>query len=1538
MKKHYFNVIAALALLCGVFAFTGCADYESDINSINDRLDALETGQLPSLEEQLQNMNDAISNANELIDILNGNVGDLQDADESLRQQIDLINENIETVENNIVEINTRITEQENLLNGRIDDAVAQITDVEDELLAAIDALRTELENAINSGNVDVAESISRINDKIAELTNQVNNLVTVIQAGDNDNRVRIDELADQIKNDKAELQSLISSGDAANLEKINELSQRITDNTNTLTNAITTTNLRIDSLKSDLAATETELRNEFNLKFDNVGAKFEEIDGVIADFRSEFETVATEIKDINGKIDALNSELKEQIEALASLTENVTALEAAVDALKKLHAQDIKDLQASVDSIKDNYLTVDEAELTYEKIFGDITALQNRMGAVETGLKALEDLNIAERLKDLEANCENLENVVIPGLNEKITAAQTAADEAMDYAEEVNDRLLEVAGDLKTLKEALEAYANNLEDRLDQFETMDSTLDAKIDEMTKGLQEEFNGKFDELSASVLAQITGLQQNMDNLGKELRGLISDLEERKLNKTEFEEYMANLGKQLEETEGQLREDMAESLNILREKLDAELKAINDRLDTIDERLETLEDTVASLEDDFGNLRDDVEDWQESNNLTIDELINRIQSLVFVPEYSDGMATSYAYTVAGQDVSETQNVIATFQVKPDNLAADIVEAAKAGNVTISAVPVLTRAANESTDISGENIKVELGEFPGRVEVEALVPRDMENFYIALTVSDKDKPEGSHVTSEYVNVAKKVTPLDGHYALINAEGVDYDYTKKEVGQYQRQWTDAPAEVTFYEGYNLMFNLDGEYITIEEAEDALYLPDGSLELRHSFSVLNPERGIKVVEDEEKGYGAIASMTTDNTASHVGEKINVDNVFFYANVLNYKVENLCGVTTYEIIPVTYELNIELNERTWPEGIVNWTYELAKAHKIIYNGTQEPLNLDQMSVTNWDEYKDQEGAFKYIDELLKDGTPSFEEVLRTVDGGQAEDLTDEFNAHPEDAATGYVAIMDQAFVEPVVNVTIDNYQFEKGKTVTYNIRKVYEDSKGHSRVIFNLEYTLGAMPVDRTFNLAEEIGREYLEIPFQATSFVEIMLGEENASLGADYAYYSSITPMQWAYPEDGGYFEDFEAFKQSLYDNTQYGGERNYTVYTEKKNETTGRWEMHPNDRGDVDPDNFNLMTDYWTFLSILNEPAAAKEESIRVSSANIDKIGDEFRFTAEIETWYGVNYTFTTEAVIDDPTYSLVFNTANVESIDAESGMVYLRAKVDNSDAKYKIDVIDFSNYFNVQGASATSEKLAVQFYPVTKYDPANGYTNVPMPGAWVVNVNNANGNLASSALDWNSGYTALDYEVEAVLYVYGHNDQKIEVDRKTLTLVANDPIREMFADEEVSLTRPVGKDLVIKPWQYLNIVGIIEDSGNADLSKLVTDNLLEVEDGGEDIGNGEVEYWQLSGANGALKPYGGELSFDFANIILKDEAGNDIQNKMYEYDAANGTVTFSDDFGTYVTELIMTIPAKLTYTLDGAGKWSKTGDVVIRINLER
>ena len=70
MKKTFFNVIAALALVCGVFAFSGCADYETDINNLNDRLDALETGRIADVEDQLASLQEALASAESAIDAI----------------------------------------------------------------------------------------------------------------------------------------------------------------------------------------------------------------------------------------------------------------------------------------------------------------------------------------------------------------------------------------------------------------------------------------------------------------------------------------------------------------------------------------------------------------------------------------------------------------------------------------------------------------------------------------------------------------------------------------------------------------------------------------------------------------------------------------------------------------------------------------------------------------------------------------------------------------------------------------------------------------------------------------------------------------------------------------------------------------------------------------------------------------------------------------------------------------------------------------------------------------------------------------------------------------------------------------------------------------------------------------------------------------------------------------------------------------------------------------------------------------------------
>ena len=181
-----------------------------------------------------------------------------------------------------------------------------------------------------------------------------------------------------------------------------------------------------------------------------------------------------------------------------------------------------------------------------------------------------------------------------------------------------------------------------------------------------------------------------------------------------------------------------------------------------------------------------------------------------------------------------------------------------------------------------------------------------------------------------------------------------------------------------------------------------------------------------------------------------------------------------------------------------------------------------------------------------------------------------------------------------------------------------------------------------------------------------------------------------------------------------------------------------------------------------------------------------------------------------------------------------------------------------------------------------------------------------------------------------------------QEIEVNRLPLTLNAIDPIA-LSADENISLTRPVGKNLVIKPWQYLTINGVVEFDGNKNNTEYK--NLAqgpETTTNGEDIGNGPVEYWQITSINdGTLVPYGGELTFDSANMrLIYAASGTPVENqsKLYTYDPTLGTITFTNDFSSLAEDVKLIVPAKVTYTLDGGGVWSKTCDIEMNIPHER
>ena len=1458
MKKHFFNVIAALSLVCGVFAFSGCTDFENDINEINNRLDKLETGTIASLEEQIATLTASLDEAHGLIDVLQGNVKDLQDADESMKQQIDVLNGEIETVKGQIADLNSQISTLEDELNKKIDEAVKEL----------------EAADLANSQRIsDLESSLEDLQKELAAAKEELNGVI-------------------------AELKEAIAAGDDANKALIDELTKKLNDLTQTVSDLSEQVKDNYDKLLAEIEKAVTELEAAD-------AAAAQRIDGILED-----------IEGINGELTSLKEDLAEQTQKLADLIETVAGLEEAVDILEGLTAN-LPELEDLVDSIENNYLSKEEAQNTYATL-EQVEKLLEQIGEIDGRLDMLEGLNIGERLTDLEANYKDLNDVVIPGLKDDILAAQNAADEAQKAADAAMDFAKDVLGQLETLRNALGIYAEAgaLEAKMEALEKMDSTLAAKTEELAGfilDLEESVAG-IEETLSTVTNQITELTNRIADLSKEVFEAIDEIKEAMVTKDEFDKFFNDeLTKALAE-DGLINEAITNAIKKASDELQGNIDSINKRID---------EEIMPLIQD----LTQDLEDLTDDTNKIVGDLADNIQSLVFVPEYKDdNLATAYFSYVGVPQQNETvydyglydgqkQRVFATFQVTPQNIAESIT----VDNAALQVMPVKTRnfADGEIEYIKGDDLIITHGP-DGRIYVDALVSAEyQDNFAIALYVADEniisegnfaDIDAGEYVTSDYARVALDVnlSNLTDRYVLYNPE-TDEEYPKDQhlvngLNEIQKPWTDAPAPVTFFEGYDLALNLGTadapRYVTLADAEKELRLEEGSLTPNFdAISIARPEigNGITYVLDEEKGYGFTASMpsTKEEAVKHVGDKLTQQNLFQ---------KNGCNVidvtTSYEITNKRYTINLAT------PATIDWTYALAQRYEIITGGTyfENPYTWREIAIDAVDGALGEDG-YKNIEEILANPDVVVTiEGTRTVEGEDPEELAglstaDEYeleaNGRLKDPLNNRIdfAIDARAFiVAQVAEVTIDNYHFTKGKETTYNFSKVYTDDVKHVEVVFNFEYTLGAAPEDNN-------GLEYID------------LGNRNIKLQSDGGIFIDLgnEPYEKAYNGDE-YFGNLETFVGSL--STEVPGAMyDYAKEAYKVISAT--------EKNDVST---------YTYLGILPGKdlyaGDNKNPYIRVSTNDIRKFGDSFEFTTTVSTWYGVNYTFKATGTVTLPDYSLVYNPALVSA----DGIAYIGGQINPTTGKYTFPTINLSDYVFVDGIDASvKDRVLVRFEPVTKENALTGYVNVPAINETGLSVNNANGDINDvNNFIWGT-YTARDYEVNAILYVVvgtgtGASTVRVDFEPLPIKLTTPDPIKLSFDVEDESVVNGFDRkydgitDFRIKAWQYVDIMALLR--GDQDPV-----NIAEVEKDGER----DHEYWNLGGGTGLndsdrMKAYDAILSFKDCKVNVGSADGETYRGGNWDF--TDGIFTLYKENGKLQKDLVVTVTAVIDYQLDYNG----------------
>ena len=450
-----------------------------------------------------------------------------------------------------------------------------------------------------------------------------------------------------------------------------------------------------------------------------------------------------------------------------------------------------IVDVQAECQQqLADCYAYINQLAASYDKSINSLTALQAqqqaqmemmlaRMSAYEGYFAAITssleneinerkaaDARVSEALTTLTAKYDALESKYDARCAELADSIVSLATEFAEYKVEVQHTIDAV---LLVLRQEIAVALKNANDYTDQeIASLDAKLTDKLDKA----------------------VVDLNTRISNVESELRALIKETEDKlrtEMNEIKYDlnDHIQNILKALEVVNGRLdsaegRLDSAEErLAIAEDKIQenfefflsevndirAELSNINTRIDNANVLINTLraefesyrmqmENELADLKNAYTELiNNEIATLREDIQEQIDLIVSRVQSIVFVPKYTDGKGT-INFAKAGDTVVESRSQ-ATYQVYPASCADAIVLnfGKESQTLEFNHEYLETRSA-----LSFDVVAVEKGAKDGQIVV-TFEPRGLDaEFYAGTT--EKEYALSLVLTTEKVNLSSAYT----------------------------------------------------------------------------------------------------------------------------------------------------------------------------------------------------------------------------------------------------------------------------------------------------------------------------------------------------------------------------------------------------------------------------------------------------------------------------------------------------------------------------------------------------------------------------------------------------------------------------------------------------------------------------------------------------------------------------------------------------------------------------------------------------------
>lgn len=740
LSEYYHTTITrvmAIVLTASVVSFTSCADYDNTLNNIEDRLDRLEGTPLTSIQEQITKINNSLDTLQDMDDELDRYIESLKAVANDLQLKINATNEALAALES---DLEGQITASEQKVLTELNNVKAALEEQLATINNPIDALQrkaSELESKIATLEEYVDSEITATEDW-AKATFATLEQYDEVQSEISRLKVLIESTQESITVLEKKLSKKIADDIAAAVAGVNaDIAAKVTEITDGYTAAIATAKKDItaaytDAIKTAITASETSMKEWVNGVLANGYYTKAEIDGKITALQTQVTegdaALQKEIDDLKAALAKaekdLTADYKKAIED--AITENNGKISAEIAAAVKT-AQD--NLQAQIDAINSE---IEKIKERLDIIEADIKTINQQITAINGSIKDLKDVDSALQtlINDLEAEAVNLQqrlddNAAADVATKKMLEREIANINALiTELKKKNVELDQKIADLQSYVDskitATEDWANATFATLTQYEAVQTeiaTIKAIIEQHKSDITVEYTTAIeDAISTSEVSMKTWVNEQLQQPLADIAELKAALEKLAANTATDDELAAAVAAQQAALE-QAKSDLTA----------AYVQAISDAVangGVINQVIASaVEAATNALQSQINDIRDEIRNINSRLTELEKNFANRIQSVRYIPEYSNGMVVL--------DVT-TSTLELTFIITPVGVAQMIAEAYDASNKIVTAwiSRTSTRAIDMPTEILVNSVTANNEGFLF-VEVDAsILPEDYWN----------------------------------------------------------------------------------------------------------------------------------------------------------------------------------------------------------------------------------------------------------------------------------------------------------------------------------------------------------------------------------------------------------------------------------------------------------------------------------------------------------------------------------------------------------------------------------------------------------------------------------------------------------------------------------------------------------------------------------------------------------------------------------------------------------------------------------------